>query len=475
MRLTNKEMNMTLSLDEWHCWPSGSKLELLNGQLIVSDRIIHSRLLLSHILKGWGLPAAIPFAPLSLWWDALAKVFGLPPSIAKAPTLHLHEARVWAERVSFDPAPLQHLGHWRWTYSQLRQDLRMAMYELAHDHANLGQSLGGGVVNRIGENGLIPDVCFYRGEPRNRLYEYFVDGPPEIVVELLQPGSECYGREVKRGLYEAAGVPELWLLDMVQQNAELLRWFPEGYQRQQPDASGRYEVSSVPGLTFFPRRLWENEGRHRQSLRRSLFEVETEVQLLKGRIPYAGKGIDETRGLVKLQAQLEPEVIAFDDYIYWCPEAKFELIEGRPWLGGYEGIQGLLGLLLKTFGLLEVVKLARLEDWVEALLQAQSEDANQDRRQIWWKAARQQAQFLRDHFGVTRVAVAGALVQDTPLDYWSKLILILWGIPAEQKPYTSVRQVVDQMSADPEIQLIFADRELSDTEVRVLASGWVEI
>lgn len=466
---------MALLLDEWLCWPSSSKLELVNGQLIVSDRIDHSRLLLSHILKGWGLPAAIPSAPLPLWWEALATVFGLPQSMADAPTRHSDEALAWAERVSFEPVSLQHHGHWRWAYSQLRQDLRMAMYDIEHDHGRLGESLGGGVVNRLGEDGLMPDVYFYRGEPNNRPYEYFVDGPPEIVVELLQPGSERYGREVKRTLYKAAGVPELWLLDVAKQSTELLRWSPEGYEQQQPDASGRYEVSSVPGLTFFPARLWKGEARLGRSVERSLFEVEAGAQSLAGRIPYAGKGIDETRGLVKLQAQLEPEVIAFDDYIYWCPEAKFEFIDGRPWLGGHEGIQGLMGLLLKTFGLLEVVKLANPKDWIEALLQAQAEDASPDRRQNWWKAARQQAQFLRDQFGVTRVAVAGELVQNAPLDYWSKLVLVVWGVSDVQKPYTSIQQVVGQMSGDPEIQLIFADRELSEIEARVMASGWVEV
>ena len=466
---------MTLSIDEWLCWPPGSKLELLNGQLIVSDRLEHSRLLLSHLLRGWGLPAVLPLAPLPLWWDALAKAFDLPQYIALAPTLHSHAAQAWGERVSFELEPLQHQGRWRWAYSQLRQDLRMAMYGLKQGRERLGQSQGGGFVNRLGEDGLMPDVCFFRGEPRNRLYEYFVDGPPEIVVELLQPGCERYGQEVKRKRYEAAGVPELWLLHMAQQNAELLRWSTEGYQLQQSDASGRYEVSSVPGLTVFPERLWEDESQHTQALERSLFEVGAGAQFLKSHIPYVGKGLDETRGLLKLQAQLEPEAIAFDDYIYWCPEAKFEFVDGRPWLGGREGTQGLLGLLLKTFGLLEVVKLARPQDWIEALLQAHSDEVNQDRQEVWWKIARQQAQFLRDQFGVRRVAVAGDLVQNVPLDYWSKLILAVWDLPDEQRPYTSIRQVLHQMSADLEIHLIVADRELSDTEAHIMASGWTEL
>lgn len=123
---------MTLSIDEWRCWPAGSKLELVKGQLIVGDRLLHSRLLLSHLLKGWSLSAALPFAPLSLWWEALEKVFGLPHSIAAESTLHPDEARAWAERVSFKPERIEHRGSWRWAYSQIRQDLRLAMHGIRH-------------------------------------------------------------------------------------------------------------------------------------------------------------------------------------------------------------------------------------------------------------------------------------------------------------------------------------------------------
>lgn len=40
-------------LDEYCAWSSGSKIELVDGQLIVGDSLTHSRLLLSQILRGW--------------------------------------------------------------------------------------------------------------------------------------------------------------------------------------------------------------------------------------------------------------------------------------------------------------------------------------------------------------------------------------------------------------------------------------
>ena len=53
---------MTVSLiDEYIAsWSPGSKkIELMEGKLIVGDRLAHSRLLLSQILRGWGMDAAI--------------------------------------------------------------------------------------------------------------------------------------------------------------------------------------------------------------------------------------------------------------------------------------------------------------------------------------------------------------------------------------------------------------------------------
>lgn len=53
-------------LDEYTQWAPRTKLELLDGQLIVGKSVTHSRLLLSQILRGWGLEAAIALAPETL-------------------------------------------------------------------------------------------------------------------------------------------------------------------------------------------------------------------------------------------------------------------------------------------------------------------------------------------------------------------------------------------------------------------------
>ena len=67
---TTKELFESFS----HCRPAG-KLELIEGRLIVGNTIVGSRLLLCQILQGWTADAAIAFAPIETWIEALKRVY----------------------------------------------------------------------------------------------------------------------------------------------------------------------------------------------------------------------------------------------------------------------------------------------------------------------------------------------------------------------------------------------------------------
>lgn len=150
-------------LDEDYAWSSGSKIELVDGQLIVGDSLTHSRLLLSQILRGWGIEAVVALAGQQLWWKALSQAFGTL-EFANLSELDVASVQQWAEQIDFEPELPLHHGDWRWTYSQLRQSLRLAMFNLGSRHEKLGQSLGNGFVNRIGEQGC-PIFCSIADTP----------------------------------------------------------------------------------------------------------------------------------------------------------------------------------------------------------------------------------------------------------------------------------------------------------------------
>jgi hypothetical protein len=154
-----------------------------------------------------------------------------------------------------------------------------------------------------------------------------------------------------------------------------------------------------------------------------------------------------------------PTPINFEQYITWCPEAKFELVGGKPHIGGWEGTRNVLGLLLMTFGLEEAVTLHHPREWVAALLANERNQLNDaGRRDAWWSVARQAATLLRERFGVERVAAIGDLVRPAPLGFWSEITLVTWGLPRD---YYTIYRALDELAREPRIEIRNAEEASS--------------
>ena len=63
------------------------------------------------------------------------------------------------------------------------------------------------------ENVLRPDVIFVKNENRAIIGEKWIEGAPDIVVEILSPSSATRDLLVKKDLYESFGVKEYWIID----------------------------------------------------------------------------------------------------------------------------------------------------------------------------------------------------------------------------------------------------------------------
>ncbi len=66
-----------------------------------------------------------------------------------------------------------------------------------------------------------PDVLVLLEKHLDRLQEKCILGPPDLVVEVISSGSVTYDRVVKHDLYEKAGVPEYWLVNIQEQSIEV--------------------------------------------------------------------------------------------------------------------------------------------------------------------------------------------------------------------------------------------------------------
>lgn len=455
-------------LEEYLQWQAKPKIELVDGQLIIGKNLSGSRLLFNQILRGWGALSAVALAPQQWWWEALSLAFGAPV----VPDLNAIDAsalRNWASGITFTPQVDKLTERRGRKCSNIQQTLYMALFGLRP--IQLGESLGRGFVNRLGANAFMPDILFYKAQGLNRIYDYYLDGAAELIIEFVTPGYESYDREIKRSYYQAAGVPEYWLFDVEQENIEFLRLEGGVYQPQQL-SNGRYEVSSIPGLTFLPAKLWEAADDFTYLSENDLFEVMSDAPRA-GHIKPIGEGIDWSRGKLGFAPTLEPVPITFEDYIYWCPEPKFEFMDGKPYIGSRDGIKGLTGMLLMTFGLVESVKLLHPIEWVEALLTTRFAVQNiQEYKVQVWQLVHQAATLLRTQYGASRLGVIGDLVKPEPLNFWAEITIVAWDLPSGLmgKPYLAVSDLSESFN----LHLIDVE-DATDIQLDAIASELVEI
>lgn len=78
---------------------------------------------------------------------------------------------------------------------------------------------------------LQPDVMFVSHERRGILNN-FVEGPPDLVVEVISEGSERYDRVAKLEWYREYGVREYWVIDPEAQAIEVIQLDGEALERQ---------------------------------------------------------------------------------------------------------------------------------------------------------------------------------------------------------------------------------------------------
>lgn len=87
-----------------------------------------------------------------------------------------------------------------------------------------------------------PDLAVVRTERLSIVRHGYVDGPPDVAVEIVSADSVERDYEDKRKRYEEAGVWEYWILDPDEQSATFL-------VRRQPTAGGFVEAA-LDGTVF---------------------------------------------------------------------------------------------------------------------------------------------------------------------------------------------------------------------------------
>ena len=105
-----------------------------------------------------------------------------------------------------------------------------------------------------------PDMFFLKAEKKDRLQSKQLDGPPDLIVEVISPDSVHRDRDDKFHEYAEAGVPEYWIIDSRpgRQRADFYQLAESGhYQLAATEDDERVESKSLPGFWLNPVWFWQ--------------------------------------------------------------------------------------------------------------------------------------------------------------------------------------------------------------------------
>ena len=106
--------------------------------------------------------------------------------------------------------------------------------------------------------GRSPDIMFVRAERLERVLDQFLDGPADLAIEIVSPGSEATDHGDKFFEYEKGGVAEYWILDPHREVADFYIRDQTGVFRSAnvpPD--GAFASVVVEGLVVHVDWFWE--------------------------------------------------------------------------------------------------------------------------------------------------------------------------------------------------------------------------
>ncbi len=144
-------------------------------------------------------------------------------------------------------------------HQDLVEFLAALMRILAEMH-DLGQVLTAPCAMKIAvrPSGREPDVMFVAKANVPRVTEKFVDGPADVVVEVVSDDSITRDRRDKFFEYALGGVQEYWMADYQRRRAEFYRLNEYGTYDSMPlEEGGIFRSAVLPGFWIKVEWLWQ--------------------------------------------------------------------------------------------------------------------------------------------------------------------------------------------------------------------------
>jgi Uma2 family endonuclease len=103
-----------------------------------------------------------------------------------------------------------------------------------------------------------PDIIFIEKAKMDIVHETYIDGAPDLVVEFVSPTSIIRDWHEKYIEYEAAGVPEYWLIDQPQRRATLYGLGEDRRYHPILPQEGKFHSKVLPGFWVKMEWFWQD-------------------------------------------------------------------------------------------------------------------------------------------------------------------------------------------------------------------------
>jgi len=154
--------------------------------------------------------------------DSITDVGARRVRMTEAEFLALDEKRVeWVEGevVCMSPVSLSHALVMSWIVERMNRLIRLGRGGIVFPDS-VSVRLGAGLIR-------VPDVSYVGVKRARILRDTYIDGPPDLVVEVVSAESRARDYRVKYAEYLSAGVQEYWIVDPLYQAVDAHRLVEE--------------------------------------------------------------------------------------------------------------------------------------------------------------------------------------------------------------------------------------------------------
>jgi Uma2 family endonuclease len=149
------------------------------------------------------------------------------------------------------PDNIEHYSIYRW--------LSRIIADFLEERMILGEIFGCRIAFRLGQaNGPEPDLGYVQGSRLHLVGKTYVDGPPDLAIEIVSPDSIERDYEKKRRQYEEAGVQEYWIIDPLKNTMTCFARSRNGKFRKVRASGGKIVSHTIPGFWVRPAWFWQS-------------------------------------------------------------------------------------------------------------------------------------------------------------------------------------------------------------------------